>query len=82
MRKKIYLARHDNGNYGLYKIKPTLYNKNYYSTIEEKDTIIVSLCEILVKQWFGLKHHLRRNTCICGTFSVSFTPDKLKKGKS
>ena len=77
MRMKAYLARNDDGSYDLHRIEP--HYKNDYD-IWVGDTIIDGLCPKLVKQWFGLKKHLRKKTCIRGTFSVSFTPDKKKGG--
>ena len=53
--------------------KPTEFDR--YS----EEVITNDLCPVLVKKWFGLKRHLRRNTHIEGYFNVSFTPIKERK---
>ena len=82
MRKKIWLARNYGGNYTLFKTKPFLLCNSYWCVEKQKNEVIASLCPHLVKQWFGLKKHLRRKTYIRGTFSVSFTPDPPKSSRA
>lgn len=85
MKKKVWLTK-DHYGYDLYKTRP-IFNDGYKtwstgSTVNQSNLIIGSLCPELVEQWFGLKKHLRRETCIRGTFSVSFTPDPPKRSRA
>ena len=85
MRKKVWLARTCSGDYNIFSNSPELIKKadNWFGghiTYWEGKSIVSGLCPDLVKFWFGLKRHLKRKTCIQGTFSVSFTPDKKKGG--
>ncbi len=84
MKKKVYLSR-DSLGYDLYKIHPKFmpdeWDCEHWDTLNKSDIILSVLCVRKVKQWFGLKKHLKMNTCISGTLNVSFTPDKPKKGK-
>ena len=79
MRKKAYLARDEDGGYNLHRIEPC-YKSQYGTWVG--GFIIGDLCPELVKRWFGLKKHLRKKTCIRGTFSVSFTPDPPKSSRA
>ena len=82
MKKKVYLARNGDGLYDLFIEKPHLEHNHWYVDKPLQGQLAVNLCDVLAKQWFGLKRHLRKKTCIRGTFSVSFTPDKKKGGQN
>ena len=78
MKGKIYLTR-DCLGYDLYTSKPVFTGMRWVEGDEPMSYLIASsLCPKLVKSWLGLEKHLRKGTCIRGTFNVSFTPDKKK----
>ena len=77
MRKKVWLARQDDGGYSIFiGSKPFSSDTFWYNA---RDAVIRNLCKDLVEQWFGLKKHIRSGTCIEGYFNVSFKPIRRKK---
>ncbi len=79
MRKKVWLARHKSGWYGLYIGKPRYFENRWrYGYNIEDNCIISDLCPELVKTWI-LKKHIRPGTCVEGYFNVSFKPIRRKK---
>lgn len=80
MKRKVYLARAEDGEYALCPNTP-IFDDGTIWLYQNKGAIIVSLCPKLTKKWFGLKKHLRKRTCVKGTFNVSFVPDKKGKGQ-
>ncbi|KKM98523.1 hypothetical protein LCGC14_1157130 [marine sediment metagenome] len=76
MRKKVWLVRQDDGGYSIFVGPKPYLSDTWYN---DCDNIIRNLCKNLVKQWFGLKKHIRIGTCIQGYFNVSFKPIMRKK---
>lgn len=81
MKKRVLLTRDNHcGYYHITTKKPVLCTDKTVNLIEtpEEDIVITSLCDKMVKQWFGLKRNIRRGTSIWGTLEVKFKPEEHK----
>ena len=79
MRKKIWLCREFTGSYSIFTGTRPRWSCEFWYSDNNSTNVIRILCKNLVKQWFGLKKHIRIGTCIQGYFNVSFKPIMRKK---
>ena len=77
MRKKVWLARDNDGDYALCLNKPIDFGFIYYS--HPHRAIIKGLCPEDTKKWLRLEKQLRKGSCVQGYFNVSFKPIKRKE---